>query len=78
MVVASNRDSDGAERQVARLKHRHAAVLAGEPVVYTRGRRPGLRAGLTFAQIGRPSRAEADALCARLQAAGGDCMVLRN
>jgi len=54
VVVASNRDGAGAERQVARLKHRHAAVLAGEPVVYTRGRRPGLRAGLTFAQIGRP------------------------
>jgi hypothetical protein len=31
-----------------------------------------------FAQVGRPTRAEAEELCARLRAAGGDCLVLRN
>jgi hypothetical protein len=30
------------------------------------------------AQIGRQSRAEAEALCASLRADGGACMVLRN
>ena len=78
VVVASNRDLGGAERQVARLKNRHAAVLGGEPVSYTSGRRPGMPRALHFAQIGRNTRAEADGLCARLRAAGGDCMVLRN
>jgi soluble lytic murein transglycosylase-like protein len=78
VVLASNRDSDGARRQVARLKNRHAAVLSGEPVAYTRGRRAGMPRSLVFAQVGRESRAEADALCGRLQAAGADCMVLRN
>jgi hypothetical protein len=78
VVVASNRDGDGAERQVARLRHRHAAVLGGEAVAYTRGRRPGMGRTLVFAQIGRGTRAEADTLCARLRAEGGDCMVLRN
>jgi hypothetical protein len=78
VVVASNRDSAGAERQVARLKHRHAAVLGGEAVSYSRGRRPGMPGKLYFAQVGRGTRAEADALCGRLRAAGGDCMVLRN
>jgi hypothetical protein len=78
VVVASNRDSAGAERQVARLKHRHAGVLETEPVSYTRNRRPGMPGRLYFAQIGRETRAEADALCGRLRAAGGDCMVLRN
>lgn len=78
VVVASNRDSAGAERQVARLKHRHAAVLGGEPVSYSRSRRPGMPGKLYFAQVGRETRAEADALCGRLRAAGGDCMVLRN
>lgn len=77
VVVASNRDRDGAERQVGRLKNRHAALLAGETVRYTSGRRAGLR-NLKVAQVGRSSREEADALCARLKAAGGDCMVLRN
>ena len=33
---------------------------------------------LNYAQIGRNSRAEAEALCDRLRAAGGDCMVQRN
>lgn len=78
VILASNRDQGGAERQVARLQNRHAAVLRGEPVSYTRGRRPGMSRSLLFAQIGRGSRAEAEALCARLRSAGGDCMVLRN
>ena len=78
VIVASNRDGAGAERQVARLQNRYAAVLRGETVSYTSGRRPGLPPGLHVAQVGRSSRAEAEALCTRLRAAGGDCMVLRN
>jgi hypothetical protein len=78
VVVASNRDRSGAERQVARLQNRHAAVLRGEAVTYTRTRRAGMPAPLYYAQVGRPSRDGADALCARLRATGGDCMVLRN
>jgi hypothetical protein len=78
VVVASNRDNEGAERQVKRLRNRHAGVLSGEPVAYTRGKRPGMARALVFAQVGRSTRAEADALCARLRADGGDCMVLRN
>ncbi len=41
VVVASNRSSDGAERQVARLRNRHGALLRAEAVRYTRGRMPG-------------------------------------
>jgi hypothetical protein len=78
VIVASNRERGGAERQVARLQNRHAAVLAGEPVAYTRDRRPGMARNLYFAQVGRPTRSEAEALCGQLRAAGGDCMVLRN
>ena len=44
VIVASNRDRDGAERQVGRLQNRYAAILGGEPVSYTRGRRPGMAA----------------------------------
>ena len=78
VVVASNRDSGGAERQADRLKNRYAALLRGETIAYSRGKRPGMPRSLTFAQIGRQTRADADALCARLEAAGADCMVLRN
>jgi soluble lytic murein transglycosylase-like protein len=78
VIVASNRDRDGAERQVGRLQNRFSAILAGEPVSYDRGTRPGMPNRLYMAQIGRESRAEADALCARLRQSGGDCMVLRN
>ena len=78
VVVASNRESDGAERQVSRLRNRYAAVLAGEDIAYARGRSPGTGTRMVFAQVGRDTRADADAFCARLRAAGGDCMVLKN
>ncbi len=77
VIVASNRDRSGAERQVARLKNRHGAVLGPEQVVYTTGR-VGAPKRMHLAQVGRPNRAEAEALCARLRSAGGDCMVLKN
>ena len=78
VILASNRDRGGAERQVGRLQNRYAEILSGEPVSYTRARRPGMASRLYMAQVGRESRAEADALCARLRRSGGDCMVLRN
>ena len=78
VVVASNRENAGAERQVGRLQNRYAAVLRGEAVAYSSGRSPGLRSRMVFAQVGRDTRGEADALCTRLRAAGGDCMVLKN
>jgi hypothetical protein len=78
VVFASHREREGAERSVARLRHRYDAVLAGEDVAYTRTARPGMARALVMAQVGRPSRHEAEALCDRLRAVGGDCMVLRN
>jgi hypothetical protein len=78
VVLASHQDRDGAERQVARLQNRHAAILQGEPVAYTHARIAGMHRSLHNAQIGRNGRVEADALCERLRAAGGSCMVLRN
>ena len=77
-IVASNREREGAQRQVTRLQNRYAEILRGEPVSYTRGQMPGMARSLNYAQIGRNSRAEAEALCDRLRAAGGDCIVQRN
>lgn len=78
VILASHRDRAGAERQVGRLRNRFAAVLGAETVSYTRDRAPGVPRRLYLAQVGRDTRDEADALCARLEATGGDCMVLRN
>jgi hypothetical protein len=78
VVIASNRDRDGAERQVARLMNRHEAVLRGEAVDYTRSRWAGMPRHLHVAQVGRQTRDEAEALCRRLKAAGGACVVRRN
>lgn len=78
VIVASHRDRDGAGRQVARLQNRHAAILKGETVTYTHAKMPGMHRPLYNAQVGRNRRADADALCDRLRAAGGACMVLRN
>ncbi len=77
-VVATNRDRTGAQRQVARLKNRLGPVLAAENVAYVRERRQGLRGVMWFAQVGRETREEAEAYCARVRGAGGDCMVLKN
>lgn len=78
VVIASNRDLAGAERQVSRLKNRFGGVIRDEPVAYTSGWRPGMSRILHYAQLGRKTRDEAQALCDRLVHAGGDCLVLRN
>jgi hypothetical protein len=77
VIIATNRDRDGAKRQVGRLRNRLPA-LEGERISYARPRRLGLSRGLVAAQIGRDSRAEAETFCARYRAQGGDCVVLRN
>ena len=78
VVLASSRSTDGAERQVARLQNRHASILRGEPVRYSRGRMPGMPQSLVFAEIGRDTRSAADALCRKLQGDGADCLVRKN
>ncbi|MFO1207719.1 MAG: lytic transglycosylase domain-containing protein [Amaricoccus sp.] len=78
VVLASNRSSDGAARQVERLRNRYAGVLRGETVSYSGGRMPGMPQRLVFAQVGRDTRSAADALCGRLRASGGACLVRRN
>lgn len=76
VIIATNRNRDGATRQVGRLRNRLAA-LEGERISYSRPKRLGSR-GLVMAQVGRDTRAEAESFCARYRAQGGDCVVLRN
>ncbi|TWT09678.1 lytic transglycosylase domain-containing protein [Reyranella sp. CPCC 100927] len=59
-----------------RLRRRHAAVLGDRlPLVLIARRRVPSR---FIVRVSENSQAAADSLCARLRAAGGACMVLRN
>ena len=60
----------------AELQQRHAAVVAGrDPILRERNRGPLPRYQV---RIGAETRADANALCARIHKSGGDCVVLRN
>lgn len=74
VIVAGQASREAAERQALAL----GAVLSGERIDHTLDRLPGMRRARHFAQVGRPTRGAADALCARLRAAGAACIVRRN
>ncbi|MFZ5782334.1 MAG: lytic transglycosylase domain-containing protein [Pseudomonadota bacterium] len=59
-----------------RLRRRHSAVLGDRLPLVMHGRRG---AGATFiVRVSEKTRGDANALCAKLRAAGGACIVLRN
>jgi len=63
----------------ARLRRQHAALLAErEPFVLPRRNLSRGRRALYLVQIGADSHADADALCAKLRAGGGACIVQKN
>ena len=63
----------------ARLKQQHASVLAdAEPFVLPERNLSRGRRYLYMVQIGADSRGDADALCTRLRAHGGACIVQKN
>ena len=78
VVVAGQPSREAAERRARALAEGPGAPLAGERVDHTHERLPGMARARHFAQVGRDTRGEADALCARLRAAGVGCMVRRN
>ena len=78
VVVAGQDSREAAERRARALSEGPGAPLAGERIDHTRERFPGMLRPRHFAQVGRNTRAEADALCARLRAAGAGCIVRRN
>jgi hypothetical protein len=59
-----------------RLRRKYAAVLGDRLPLVIDGRRRG--AANFIVRVSEKSRADANALCAKLRAAGGDCIVLRN
>lgn len=78
VIIAGQDSREAAERAARRLGRGHGGLLAGERIDYTHDRFPGMRQPRHFAQVGRQTRAEAEALCARLRATGAGCIVRRN
>jgi hypothetical protein len=74
--LAGNWSEGGVLAAYERLRRRYGAVLGDRLPLVLYGRRG---AGATFiVRVSEKSRADADALCAKLQAAGGACIVVRN
>jgi Transglycosylase SLT domain/SPOR domain len=74
--LAGNFSEGGVLAAYERLRRKYAAVLGDRLPLVIDARRG---AGVPFiVRVSEKSRADADALCARLRAAGGACIVLRN
>ena len=68
-----------ARRAFDRITGRFGAVLGGEDLMLVAKRNPKFGPALRYTvEIGRDSRAEAQALCTALVKAGGACIVVRN
>jgi hypothetical protein len=62
-----------------RVQRAYSKVLGGEKMMLLMARNPAFGPRLRYyAMVGRDTRKQAEALCAKLQAAGGACVVRRN
>lgn len=77
--IAIHGNQQVARRLFRQVEKAHRPVIGGETLYLTRerGGPRGLRRRF-IAQVGRDSRADALALCARIRARGGVCKVLKN
>lgn len=77
--VAGNWSEGRALAEYARLQDKFAPILGGRAPMIVRNRMAGRgSAAWSRVRVGAQSREEAEKLCARLKAAGGSCIVLRN
>lgn len=78
-IVAGNRSANIAMRSFAQVRQRHPKLFADREPLVVKKTSPGMGASrIAYVMIGADSRAEAEAFCSRLHAAGGDCLVERN
>jgi hypothetical protein len=75
--LAGNSSQPRALADFRALQRRFPAVLGDREPLIVRGRLAGLPSWF-LVRLGEPTRERAKALCARLEAAGGSCLVLRN
>jgi hypothetical protein len=77
-IIAGQDSREAAEAQAARVVAAVGGALDGERIDVARQRLPGMPARRHFAQVGRDTRGQAEALCSELRAAGAACLVRRN
>ncbi|KKB86519.1 hypothetical protein VW29_01970 [Devosia limi DSM 17137] len=79
VLIAQNFSRDIARQSFQRTQTRFGAILGPEELMLISVRNPNFGTRTRFsAMVGRQTRQEAEALCARLRAAGGQCIVQRN
>jgi hypothetical protein len=77
--LAANWSEGRALATYEQLRRTYDAVLGDRLPLVLRGRRPGRRGATKYiVRVSEKTRVNANALCAKLRAAGGACMVLRN
>lgn len=79
VLIAQNFSPDIARAAFTRAKTRYADLFAGQDLLFITGRNLSLGTRLRYsAQVGFPTRQEADAFCGALLGRGGNCLVQRN
>ena len=79
VLLAQNFSQGVVIRRFERVQANYPRVLGSEKLMLLMARNPNFGPRLRhYAMIGRDSRADADALCQKLQAAGGSCIVRKN
>lgn len=79
VLLAQNFSQPTAIRSFERVKAAHPKVLGKEKLMLLLARNPNFGPRLRhYAMIGRDTRKDAEALCAKLQADGGSCIVRKN
>ena len=79
VLIAQNASASLARSRFERAQAQFSEVLGDEKLMLITVRNPNFGNSLRFsAMVGRQSRGEADELCDRLLAAGGNCIVQKN
>ena len=79
MQLAGNWSEGRVLATYEQLRRKYATILSNRLPLILHARLPGQRAALKYiVRVSESSRTNAEALCAKLQSAGGACVVLRN
>ena len=79
VLIAQNASADLARSRFATAQGEFSSILGDELLMLLSARNPSFGNRMRFsAMVGRQSRSEANALCERLLAAGGNCIVQKN
>lgn len=76
--VAGNFRQSAVNAQWNRLRQQNPKIFVGHEVYISRIRSPLGRRGIYVARIGSNNRQAADALCVKIRASGGSCIIRKN